>query len=180
MKLNIEPIPIPRGYVHPPPPDDRLPRHEFTLGIIAPKGSGKTTLIVNLLKFYKGYFHNILVFSPTVASDEKWDAVKDMNLLTDNTPLKDYVNSLKLKTRSTTNEIVERPHKGSELEQLISTEPLRDKRIPETNFFADYSEDDLREIMGEQMALVKLLKQHGKSKHLANRFLKLTQSLDYF
>lgn len=29
---------------------------------------GKTTTIVNLLDFYKGYFHTILVFSPTVES----------------------------------------------------------------------------------------------------------------
>lgn len=180
MKLDIEPVHVPRGYVHPPPPDDRLPRHEFTLGIIAPKGSGKTTLIVNLLKFYKGYFHNILVFSPTVASDEKWDMVKDMNLLTDNKPLKDYVKSLKFKRQRTSNEIVDRPQKGSELEELISTEPLEDKRIPESNFYSDYDEDTLREIMAEQMALVKLLKQHDKSKHMANRYLLLTKSLDHF
>ncbi len=38
-----------------------------------PKGAGKTTLIANLLYFYKSYFHNIYVFSPTVLSDEKWD-----------------------------------------------------------------------------------------------------------
>ena len=53
MKLKVEPIPVPRGYIHPPAPDEILPRHEFTLGLIAPKGSGKTTLIANLLKFYK-------------------------------------------------------------------------------------------------------------------------------
>lgn len=73
MKLVVNPIPVPKGYIHPVPKDEILPRHEFTLGLIAPKGSGKTTVIANLLNFYRGYFHTILVFSPTVASDEKWD-----------------------------------------------------------------------------------------------------------
>jgi len=80
MKLEVKPIPVPLGFNHPDTPGDILPRHEFSMGIIAPKGSGKTTVIANLLKFYKGrellnlgYFHTILVFSPTVASDEKWD-----------------------------------------------------------------------------------------------------------
>lgn len=72
MKLKVNPIPVPRGYIHPVPPDETLPRHEFSVGLIAPKGSGKTTVLVNLLSFYRNYFHTILVFSPTVASDEKW------------------------------------------------------------------------------------------------------------
>lgn len=73
--LTVKPVPVPQSAHHPPPPNgaDILPNHEFTYGIIAPKGSGKTTVICNLLKFYKGYFHTILIFSPTVASDEKWD-----------------------------------------------------------------------------------------------------------
>ena len=41
MKLNVDPIPVPRGYIHPLPPNEILPRHEFTIGLIAPKGSGK-------------------------------------------------------------------------------------------------------------------------------------------
>jgi len=68
VDLNITPIPIPAGYVHPSVPDPVLMQHEFTLGVIAPKGSGKTTTIVNLLRMYKGYFNKILVFSPTVKS----------------------------------------------------------------------------------------------------------------
>ena len=73
MRLNVEAIPTPKGFQHPPAPHDALPNHEFSMGLIAPKGSGKTTVLCNLLKFYKGYFHSILVFSPTVASDDKWE-----------------------------------------------------------------------------------------------------------
>ena len=64
-KLTILPVPV-SDADHPEPPNNILPKHEFTMGIIAPKGAGKTTLIANLLYFYKGYFNNIYVFSPTV------------------------------------------------------------------------------------------------------------------
>lgn len=170
MKLNIEAVPVPRGYVHPPPPHDVLPKHEFSMGIIAPKGSGKTTLIVNLLKFYRGYFHNIIVFSPTVASDEKWDVVKELPLLADNKPLKDFVKSLE-EEEPQMDGVVVRKKAASELSQMVSTDPLIDRRVPESNFYTEYTKDALSEIMQEQMAMVKILKAYGKSKHLANRFL---------
>jgi len=53
MKLTVEAIPTPKGFVHPPAKHDALPKHEFSMGLIAPKGSGKTTVLCNLLKFYK-------------------------------------------------------------------------------------------------------------------------------
>jgi hypothetical protein len=37
MNLEVKPIPVPLGFNHPEAPGDILPRHEFTLGIIAPK-----------------------------------------------------------------------------------------------------------------------------------------------
>lgn len=40
-----------------------------SLLITGNKGAGKTTLIGNLLYYYKNYFHDIYVFSPTVLSD---------------------------------------------------------------------------------------------------------------
>ena len=49
----VKPIPVPASFKHPPPEFDVLPTHEFTMGLIAPKGAGKTTVICNLLHFYK-------------------------------------------------------------------------------------------------------------------------------
>lgn len=66
QRLVVSEIPIPLGSKHEPVPFDVLPSHEFSMGLIAPKGAGKTTLICNLLNYYKGYFHSIIVFSPTV------------------------------------------------------------------------------------------------------------------
>jgi hypothetical protein len=161
MKLTVEAIPTPKSFIHPPAKHDALPRHEFSMGLIAPKGSGKTTVLCNLLKFYKGYFHSILVFSPTVASDEKWDWVKAQKLLADNVPLKKWLAN----RTGEENTVVEAPKIEVDLPEWDGGQ------IPEDCFYSEYSEDTLRAVMEEQMKMVTLLKQHGKSKHLANRIL---------
>lgn len=48
----VKEVPVP-NISHPPPKYDVLPTHEFTIGLIAPKGAGKTTTMINLLDFYK-------------------------------------------------------------------------------------------------------------------------------
>ena len=59
--VNIEPV---NAHTHPPVPHEVLPKHEFAMLIVAPKGSGKTNFICNLLlKHYKGYFHEVWVIS---------------------------------------------------------------------------------------------------------------------
>ena len=81
--LEVIPVPVPPGSDHPPPPygNGLLPVHEFTMGLIAPKGKGKTTTIINLLEFYSGYFHKIFVLSPTIKSDIKWKFAKELDVL---------------------------------------------------------------------------------------------------
>lgn len=128
-------------------------------------------MIANLLGFYRGYFHSIVVFSPTVASDATWDWVKEQKLLTDNKPLKDWVKELKRKEKQKNDSVVERKDNVHEIEEVLDLGPLEDKRIPEESFFSEYDEDTLREVMDEQLKLVRALKAHGKSKHLANRVL---------
>lgn len=169
MKLVVKPIPVPQSSKHPPPPNDVLPTHEFTIGIIAPKGSGKTTVIANLLRFYKGYFHTILIFSPTVASDEKWDWVKEQRLLSENKPLQQWIKQVSQKEDP--HKVVQNRPVSTQLEEMGKRDPDFDGRIPEECFYAEYDETTLANIMDEQMQLVKLLKKHDKSKHLANRIL---------
>lgn len=172
MKVNLEvkPIPVPLGFNHPDTPGNILPRHEFSMGIIAPKGSGKTTVIANLLKFYKGYFHTILVFSPTVASDEKWDWVKRQQLLGENKPLKKWLKMMAHK-KEDENAVIQHAYPTTELAAETDLTKMTDFKIPEECFFSEYSEETLAEIMEEQMKMVKLLKKAGQSKHMANRLL---------
>jgi len=168
--LLVKPIPVPASSHHPPPPNDVLPKHEFTIGIIAPKGSGKTTVIANLLHFYKNYFHTILIFSPTVASDEKWDWVKDQKLLIENKPLQNWIKQLTQKEEDPHKVVQNRPM-STQMEEMAKRDPDFDGRIPEECFFSEYDEETLADIMDQQMSIVKLLKKHNKTKHLANRIL---------
>ncbi len=62
-------------YVEAPHPN--LLRMPFSLLEIAPKGSGKTVLLQNILTWYWKYFDNIFVFSPTVHLDVKWKLLID-------------------------------------------------------------------------------------------------------
>lgn len=165
--LKVKPVPVPRGYNHPPPPNDVLPKHEFTMGLIAPKGAGKTTVVINLLDFYKGYFHTILVFSPTIDSDEKWDYAKGQKLLGENKALKAWIKEQKNK-KSKSAGLVERP------EVEVPEIPFDDSYtgyIPEEHFFSEYSDDTFKEIMDEQMNMIRTLKKAGAPKYLANRIL---------
>lgn len=168
--LIVKPIPVPASSHHPPPPNDVLPKHEFTIGIIAPKGSGKTTVIANLLNFYKNYYHTILIFSPTVASDEKWDWVKNQRLLIENKPLQQWIKSLQ-KKEDDPHKVVQNRPVDTQLDYMAKPDPDFDGRIPEENFYSEYDEETLANIMDEQMSIVKLLKKHNKTKHLANRIL---------
>jgi hypothetical protein len=89
--------------------------------------------------------------------------------LIQNKPLIEFVNKQEKKEM---NGIVEQPEVQSEFDGLV--EPLRDDfdgKIPEECFLSDYDESTLQEIMDEQMKVVKLLKKHKQSKHLANRIL---------
>jgi hypothetical protein len=167
--LVVKPIPVPSQYHHPVPPSEQLPIHEFTLGLIAPKGAGKTTVICNLLHFYKNYFHTILVFSPTINSDEKWDWIKNQKLLIENHPLKKWIK--KMSEQRDEDKIVQPAPLGHELEGLVNQRESFTGIIPEEHFFDTYQDDKFMEIMEEQMSMIKLLKKHGEPKYLANRIL---------
>lgn len=178
MTLKVKEIPCTKGACHPPARHEVLPRHEFTMGIIAPKGSGKTTLIANLLQFYKNYFHDIIIFSPTIASDDKWDYVKQQDLVLDNTALKNFVKKMSKDKEEKNDSVVDNGQKEkSLLEEIVDTTPRQDKKIGEEYFFTEYNEETLREILGEQKQIISALKSAGKSKHLANRILLIFDDL---
>lgn len=104
----------------PPVKDPRLPQHEFSLLIVAPKGSGKTNLICNLiLRHYKKYFHRIIVVSPTVQNDDKWETVKGTRgVLAENKELTDA--------------LAEQPHRLPTQLQVVFPSPGYNRFTPAT------------------------------------------------
>lgn len=177
VNLNIIPVPVPTSYIHPPPPDPVLPRHEFTLGVIAPKGSGKTTTIINLLRIYKGYFNTIIVFSPTVESDEKWDYIKKQKLTVPNIPLKNLLKKMVEKNKKVKG-IVERAQgNASELQKIVDKIEEHTPEIGDENFYEDYDDETFMDIMKEQRDMVKFLKTHDQPKYLADRILVIFDDL---
>jgi len=167
---EVKEVPVP-DIQHPKNNYEVLPNHEFTMGLIAPRGSGKTTTIINLLEMYKDYFHQVYVFSPTVASDEKWDYIKrKKGLICQNIELQNWVETMTRKYKS--NSLVEGPMVKTDFDGLVNEyDPDFDGMIPEECFFENYDEETLRTLWTNQMKLVKLLKKHGKTKHLADRML---------
>lgn len=75
MSLQIKPVKIKTNdqIIHP-----LLPTHPALVAIVAPRKSGKTTLLINMLTrsdMFKGFFHQIHIYSPTIDLDPKWKIV---------------------------------------------------------------------------------------------------------
>lgn len=175
-RIKLFEIPVDKSLVHPDPPSIVLPRHEFTMGIVAPKGSGKTTLICNLLHQYKNYFHQIYVVSPTVKNDDKWDWIKSQPLLLRNDPLIKWLKETHEKEMETRKlESVVEDFVNSDASELLETycpnHESYDGLIPEENFVHEYSSEQLLDTLEQQDKVIQYLKDHGKTKFLADRIL---------
>lgn len=137
------------------------------MGVIAPKGSGKTTWIANMLDFYAGYFHTIVVFSPTLHSDEKWEYVKKRPLLGENKALKRFLE----KKKQADNAVVGDPHVVDDSDKKF------DPHIPDDCFMSEYDAATLRTLIKQQDDAIEELKKMGTTKHLANRLLLIFDDL---
>ncbi len=156
------------------PPSPSLYQHPFIHSFFNCLCSGKTTTLCNLLLFYKQYFHTIVIFSPTVANDEKWVFIKEQPLLTPNTALQQFLRTLDKKKESTTSVVGPAPYETTAVHrEETRAQPDRAKthRIPEGLFMTEYDESVLRSLLDEQQKVIDFLKHHGKTKHLANRLL---------
>ena len=153
-----------------------LPRHEFSMLLVAPKGSGKTNLICNLiLNHYRKYFHRILVVSPTIENDAKWDIVKSTSgILLENKRLKAVMGdgydpeSLKKLPKLVYKQY--EAHKIYEEDETLK-KPKFDGRIPLEDFMEKMSE--FLDVIAEQNELINWLKKegHSEAKFIADRIL---------
>lgn len=96
-------------------------------------------------------------------------------MLIENKPLKKWILDQSRARRE--DQIVQSAPIGHELEGLVNMQDDHDGTIPDKFFIDKYDQDTLLEIMGEQMKICKLLKKHGKTKHLANRILMIFDDL---
>jgi hypothetical protein len=69
------------------------------------------------------------------------------------------------------NEIVQPAKKGDWFQEIEKDETEFTGLIPEEHFFNDYVEDRFKDIMEEQMEMIRMLKKHGMPKYMANRIL---------
>jgi hypothetical protein len=169
--LSIEIVQPKDAHQHPSVFHKVLPQHEFSMLIVAPKGSGKTNFLCNLLlKHYKGYFHRALICSPTVNNDEKWEVVqKTKHVLKRNNKLDKLMNA----------KVPDGPirkvvfHNEEELRKEQDAEDKFDGRIPKEDFFTDIA--DLPARIAEQQRLIQELhdeKNLGKAaKFTADRMI---------
>jgi hypothetical protein len=165
-----------------------LPKHEFSFGLIAPKGSGKTTLICNfLLHFYKGYFHRIYIFSPTIHNDEKWGVVENTTHIL--APNKKYLRFLKYVRRKQAKDvqtIVLEGHPETDIDkeiQALAKQIEGDLQIPEENFKVEYTKEELQEICNERQKQIDFIGQYlpkekrKQAKFIADRTLIICDDL---
>lgn len=162
--LVVKEIPVSNAK-HPKLKHNVLPKHEFTMALVAPKGSGKTTLLVNLLDFYSNFFHRIIIFSPTINNDEKWEYIKNKKILVENVELKKALEKIKKKG----GEIVS----GEPVPNLPSFNP----KMAETCFVTEFTEEDISNIHKQQQDMIEFLKKHGYTRFVADRVLLLFDDL---
>ncbi len=169
--LEVIPIPVPPGSDHPPPPHGHglLPIHEFTMGLIAPKGKGKTTTIINLLEFYKGYFHRVAILSPTIKSDVKWKYAMKLEVLVENKPLKNWIEKHK---QNHDDKLVVHPVPIDKVfGALMDDEPFK-PQIPEESFFhGNEVVNAIKKLLDDNKKIVDLLDEYGQLKTMADRIL---------
>lgn len=155
---------------------DVMMQHPYSMLIVAPKGSGKTNLICNLImNHYKGYFHQIWVCSPTVDNDDKWDEVKDTKGLISQNKMKMKLLDKGEDTKVTkeTPKVVHENDRNAKQEMLMK--PKNDGKIPEEHFYTEM--DELREPLKKQMDEMKEIRaelpdsEKQNTKYYADRIL---------
>jgi hypothetical protein len=119
------------------------------------------------LEFYKNYFHTIYIFSPTVLSDDKWVWVKKQPLLAENKRLKKFLKKDRQKEQNANPIVKPPPETPIAPEQEEEFSPF----IPTENFIPEVDLDDIKQLMDDQMKMIRYLKKKGESRHLANRVL---------
>jgi len=161
--LSVDCIESDSKFEHPPVAHSILPQHPFSTLVVASKGSGKTNLLCNfILKQYKGYFHQIIVCSPTVDNDPKWDIVKKTKgVLKENVKLKEILTGSRKKGAKKVPKIVHNSEGDADehREKEMKGQGGFDGKIPLDSFIEDM--DKLPGLMKKQNEIVEKLHELG-------------------
>lgn len=138
-----------------------IPQHQFSMLMLAARGSGKTTTLLNLLMnpaFYKGYFHNVFIWSPTLRQDEKWGALLNTKgVLAQNKVVEGLM--------ETSSKSYEQAVEGTSKELPFTG------IIPTTNCYTHYDEATLQHIISYQELQIEYLQAKKRSKKDSDRVL---------
>jgi hypothetical protein len=110
---------------------------------------------------------------------EKWDWLKLQKLLVENKPLKAWIKKEQQRRDGLLgDEIIGKPKIGSEFDDRNTNEKeVWDGKIPEENFYHEYTEDTLDKILARQKQIIDVLKKHEQPKYLADRILLIFDDL---
>ena len=119
------------------------PQDNFVWYVVASRGSGKTTLIINaLLKLYLNKFNKIYWISPTSRLDSKTQILKESEILTPNRPLIRLMNSI---ARKKNKEILSDP---DQMEIIDINEVNRS--LTDEDFIEELTPEIMSEIIDQQ------------------------------
>lgn len=119
------------------------PVDNFVYYIVASRGSGKTTLVINaLLKLYLNQFNRIYWISPTAKLDVKTQILKESEILTPNKSLIRLMNKLQ---RQRSKEILSDPN---EMEIIDINEVER--RMTDNDFIEELTPELMSDIVEQQ------------------------------
>jgi hypothetical protein len=128
-----------------------IPQSPHTTYIVASKGMGKSTLLLNLLtkvEFYKGKYNKIYWISPTAELDKKLDILRNTDIMTPNVKL---IALLKKLAKKDHQEIMSK----SKQEFLNYNVEDYETKMDDSNFITEFSFDWLKGICDENKYITK-------------------------
>ena len=144
------------------------PVDNFLWYIVASRGSGKSTLVINaLLKIYLKQFNKIYWISPTSKLDQKTQILQQTEILTPNKPLIKLMNKL---IKEQKKQILTDPQLSN---QIISVDDI-ELNLTDENFIEELTEDFMEEIIDGQKAIIE---EYGK-KYADRILMVLDDSID--
>lgn len=180
--LSIRRIQLPGVKSFPPVANRVLPQHPFQLQMSAQPGSGKTNLLVNFItrpEFYKGYFHRIIIISPSIKTDDKWYyALRMPGILAENKAKDKLLNPERTKKGKRMGKVVYNSEETlrSQLDKV--QKPKFDGRLREEDIYDEVFSMDLfrhifQQLLDEVLEIEQILKDQGReefnARYIADR-----------